>query len=76
MLRRIYDGRVSNCVQLFENWDFLAGIVEDSKGRGFRSLMRVGRPGTLTGSRFTHINFPHAEAGNILCLGLPHSVMV
>ena len=45
---------------------------------GGGGLSRVGRHGTLTGSRFPHPDFPHAEEGNIFMFGfapLIHGVM-
>ena len=76
MLRSISKGGVSKYVQIFEENYFLAGLVESSREGGFWCLGRVGRPGTLTISRFPHPEFPHGVSGNVLCLGLTHPFMV
>ena len=39
-------------------------------------LSRGGSPGIFTGACFPHPDFPHADAVNVLFLGLPRSVMV
>ena len=66
------------CEEIYEQ-GFLVQQVETSRERGGCHLRRGGRPGILMRHLGTHSPYPdfnHADAGNILFLCLPHSVMV